>query len=96
MFSLRRSPRLCQESAERDKYEGRLSRSAASVDAVGPQMFPLMSAMALIKFQVFLSPCLLAPLHCPVTGAGEAVVGGVCSELPWEIRENSRESTRVI
>lgn len=60
----------------RDKYQGRLGHSAVFVDTVAPQMFPLLSAMALIKSQLFMSPCLLAPLHCCMTGAGEAVVGG--------------------
>lgn len=76
VFSLGRSPRLCLQLAERDKYQGRLGRSAVSMDVVAPQIIPLLSAMALIKLRFFLSPCLPAPLHCCVTGVCEAVVAG--------------------
>lgn len=62
--------------AERDKHQGRLGRSAVSMDVVAPQMFPLLSVMALIKLQLVLSPCLLVPLQCCMTGASEAVVRG--------------------
>lgn len=62
-------------------------RGCSDVASVAPQMFPLLSAMAFIKVQLFLSPCLLAPLCSHMTGAGEAVVGGgetqseLCSEI---------------
>lgn len=58
-------------------------------------MFPVLPVMTSIKLQLFLSPCLLAPLQYHMTGAGEAVVGEH-SEFCWEIQENSCWSTLVI